>query len=60
MRFAGSCSEMGLAGIPQLQTLSPVSDPSRLSGARAARPEVGAHVVVAGLCRSGDGKIFNC
>lgn len=60
MYFAGSWSEMGLAGIPWAQMLSPVSDPSCLPGVRAAGPEVGVHIVVAELCRSGGGKIVNC
>lgn len=60
MPFAGSWSEMGLAGIPRAQTRSPVSDPSRLPGVRAAGPEVGVHAIVAELCRNGGGKIFNC
>ena len=60
MPFAGSWSEMGLAGIPWAQMCSPASDASHLPGVRATGPEVGVHVGVAELCRSGGRKIFNC
>lgn len=56
----GSWSDLGLPGSPWDQTHSPVSDLCHVPGVRAAGPEVGAHVVVAALCRSSGGKIVTC